>query len=52
MPYLGARTEEVKGPLFLRKFGILLQALARIFGRDPMFWYRLECGLGGFSVVG
>ena len=27
-------------------------ALARVFGRDPMYWYRLECALGRFSVVG
>src|SRR5512142_3088234 len=27
-------------------------ALARVFGGDAMFWYRLECALGRFSVVG
>ena len=42
----------VEGPLFLRKFGVPFWALARVFGDDPMFWYRLECGLGRFSVVG
>jgi hypothetical protein len=52
MPYLSARTEEVEGPLFLRKFGVPFWALARVFGHDPMFWYRLECGIGRFSVVG
>jgi hypothetical protein len=52
MPYLTARTEEVEGPLFLRKFGVPFWALARVFGDDPMFWYRLESGLGRFSVVG
>jgi hypothetical protein len=52
MPYLSARTEEVEGPLFLRKFGVPFWALARVFGDDPMYWYRLECGLGRFSVVG
>ena len=52
MPYLTARTEEVEGPLFLRKFGVPFWALARVFGGDPMYWYRLECGLGRFSVVG
>lgn len=52
MPYLTARTEEVEGPLFLRTFGVPFWALARVFGEDPMFWYRLECGLGRFSVVG
>jgi hypothetical protein len=52
MPYLAARTEEVEGPLFLRKFGVPFWALARVFGGDPMRWYRLECGLGRFSIVG
>jgi hypothetical protein len=52
MPYLTARVEEAEGPLFLRKFGVPFWALARVFGHDPMFWYRLECGLGRFSIVG
>ena len=52
MPYLTARTEEVEGPLFLRTFGVPFWALARVFGNDPMFWYRLECGLGRFSILG
>jgi len=52
MPYLTARTADVQGPLFLRRFGVPFWALARVFGHDPMFWYRLECGLGRFSVVG
>src|SRR5208337_3045833 len=52
MPYMTARTADVEGPLFLRKFGVPFWALARVFGGDPMFWYRMECGLGRFSVVG
>jgi hypothetical protein len=52
MPYLTARAEDVEGPLFLRKFGVPFWALARVFGNDPMYWYRLECGLGRFSVAG
>jgi hypothetical protein len=52
MPYMTARAEDVEGPLFLRKFGVPFWALARVFGHDPMYWYRLECGLGRFSVVG
>ena len=52
MPYLTARTADVQGPLFLRRFGVPFWALARVFGHDPMFWYRLECGLGRFSIVG
>jgi hypothetical protein len=52
MPYMTARVQDVEGPLFLRKFGVPFWALARVFGDDPMFWYRLECGLGRFSVAG
>jgi hypothetical protein len=52
MPYMTARTADVEGPLFLRKFAVPFWALARVFGRDPMYWYRLECGLGRFSVAG
>jgi hypothetical protein len=52
MPYMAARVEDVEGPLFLRKFAVPFWALARVFGHDPMYWYRLECGLGRFSVVG
>jgi hypothetical protein len=52
MPYLTARTEDVEGPLFLRKFGVPFWALAHVFGRDAMSWYRLECGLGRFSIAG
>jgi hypothetical protein len=52
MPYMTAHVEDVEGPLFLRKFGVPFWALARVFGDDPMFWYRLECGLGRSSIVG
>jgi hypothetical protein len=52
LPYMSARTEDVEGPLFLRKFAVPFWALARVFGRDPMYWYRIECGLGRFSLVG
>ena len=47
-----ARVGDVEAPLFLRTFGVPFWALARVFGRDPMYWYRLECGLGRSSVVG
>jgi hypothetical protein len=52
MPYMTGRVADVEGPLFLRKFGVPFWALARVFGADPMYWYRLECGLGRFSIVG
>jgi hypothetical protein len=52
MPYMIGRVGDVEGPLFLRKFGVPFWALARVFGGDPMYWYRLERGLGRCSVVG
>src|SRR5512142_789369 len=50
MPYLTARTEEVQGPLFLRKFGVPFWALARVFGATHMAWYRRECALGHYIM--
>src|SRR6516164_8975752 len=52
MPYMTARVEEVEDPLFLRRFGVPFWALAHVFGHDPMYWYRLESGLGRASIVG
>ena len=52
MPYASARTEEVEKALFLMKFHVPCWALAYVFGRDAMYWYRLERGLGRFSVLG
>ena len=51
-PYLTARVADVEDGLLLRKFGVPFWALARVLGRDPMYWFRLECGLGRNSVVG
>lgn len=52
LPYMTGLTDDVQGPLFLRAFGVPFWALARVFGRDPMYWYRLEVALGRNSVVG
>jgi hypothetical protein len=52
LPYMTAWTDEACGPLFLRSFGVPFWALARVFGHDPMFWYRIEVGLGRHSIVG
>ena len=51
-PDMTAHVEDVEGPLFLRTFGVPFWALARVFGPNPMDWYRMGCGLGRFSVVG
>ncbi len=52
MPGMIAMTDDMKHPLFLRKFGVPFWALTHVFGRNPMFWYRAELALGRFSVVG
>ena len=51
-PTWPAWTDDAEEPLFLRRFGVPFWALARVFGKDPMYWYRLEVGLGRNSVVG
>jgi len=52
MPYMTGRTQDVDDALFLRRFHVPCWAIAHVFGRDAMYWYRLEQGLGRFSLVG
>lgn len=52
MPYMTGRTEDVEGPLLLRKYAVPYWVLACLFGHDPMYWYRLEQSLGRNSIVG
>ena len=52
MPYMTGRTQEVDHALFLMRFHVPCWAIAHVFGHDPMYWYRLEQGLGRFSIVG
>jgi hypothetical protein len=52
LPYMTGNTDEVEGPLFLRRFGVPFWALTRVFGKNPMYWYRLEVSLGRNSIVG
>jgi hypothetical protein len=52
MPYMSGRTEEVEKALFLMRFHVPCWAIAEVFGRDPMYWYRLAQGLGRFNLVG
>jgi hypothetical protein len=52
MPYMTGTTAEVEKAMFLMRFHVPCWALAYVFGRDAMYWYRLEQGLGRFSVVG
>ena len=52
MPGMTAFTDDVQDVLFLRKFGVPFWALAEVFGRNPMAWYRLQNALGRFSLAG
>lgn len=52
MPYHTALTDDIKKALFLRKFDVPFWALSYVFGKDHMFWYRIEQGLGKNSIVG
>lgn len=51
-PHLTARTHDVEKGLYLRKFGVPYEAIAKAEGRNRMFWYRLENSLGRNSLVG
>jgi hypothetical protein len=52
MPYMSATVAEVEKALLLMRFHVPCWAIAYVFGRDAMYWYRLQRGLGRFSVVG
>ena len=52
MPYRSGRVETVEKALFLMRFHVPCWAIAYVFGRDAMYWYRLQQGLGRFSIVG
>jgi len=52
LPYLCGKTQDVETPLFLRKFNVPYWALARCFGRDANYYYRLETRMGRASIVG
>ena len=52
LPYHAALADDVADALFLRSFGVPFWAIAKVFGRDHDYWYRLEVSLGRNSVVG
>lgn len=52
LPYMAGLAPDASGPLLLRAFGVPLWALARVFGRDHGYWYRVEVALGRNSVAG
>ena len=52
LPYMRSNTEDASKALFLLKFNVPYWALAYVFGRDHMYWYRLAVSLGKNSIVG
>jgi len=52
MPYMVGKTDEIDKPMYLRQFGVPFEALAYVFGRNPMYWYRIYLSLGRASIVG
>ncbi len=52
LPYMSGRVAEVDNALFLMRFHVPCWAIAQVFGRDAMYWYRLHQGFGRFSLVG
>jgi hypothetical protein len=52
LPYGIGRTEEVEKALFLRQWGVPFDALAYVFGRNAMFWYRAWRSFGRPNLVG
>lgn len=52
LPYQIARTAEVEKALYLRQWGVPFDALAYVFGKDAMYWYRAWLSLGRPSLLG
>jgi len=52
MPYLTGVTNDIEKALFFRKFNVPFWALSHVFGKDSMYWYRIEQTLGRNSIVG
>jgi hypothetical protein len=42
MPYMTGVVDEIEKALFMRKFNVPFWALSYAFGKDPMYWYRIE----------
>jgi hypothetical protein len=49
---MSGRGAEGDTALFLMRFHVPCWAIAQVFGRNAMYWYRLHQGLGRFSLVG
>ena len=52
MPYMTGFTKDVENALLLRGVGVPYWILTHIFGRNDMYWYRMEMAFGRQSIVG
>lgn len=52
LPYMTGYADDVEHALFLRRYGVPYSALTYIWGRNDMYWYRLENCIGKNSIVG
>jgi hypothetical protein len=52
MPYMTGFVNDVEKGLFLRKFDVPFWALASVFGKNAMYWFRMEQSLGRNIIVG
>ena len=52
LPYLSAKTADIENALYVRQWGVPLEALAYVFAREAMFYYRAWLSLGRHSIIG
>lgn len=52
LPYMSGKTDEASLALLLRQWAVPYEVIALIFGRNGMYWERVEESLGRASLVG
>jgi hypothetical protein len=52
LPYCRGTSDQVAHGLFLLGFGVPFWAIALVFGRYPMWWYRLYVCFSSYNLVG
>ncbi len=52
MPYMTGLTDDLEKALLLRSYGVPFWVLTYIFGKDDMYWTRIEQRVGHNSLVG
>jgi hypothetical protein len=52
LPHMRGETDDVADALFFLRFGVPFWGLAHVYGKYPMYWYRLYIAMGRNSLVG